>query len=675
MPTSKNDLQYASSPYLLQHAENPVDWLEWSPEALQRAQKENKPVLISIGYAACHWCHVMAHESFEDEEVADLMNTHFICIKIDREERPDIDHIYMEAALMLTGRGGWPLNAFALPDGRPFYAATYFPKDNWKKVLTNIAKAYRSNYSSLLETAEKLTEGIQLAEELTPPEEGEVDFTPSDYQDLIVNWKKTLDHDNGGFKGAPKFPMANSWQFLLQYAHLTSDSSILDPLMTTLDRMALGGIYDQIGGGFSRYSVDAHWFAPHFEKMLYDNALLVNLYANSYKIASKPHYKDVISGTIEFLQRELMSDEFGCYASLDADSEGEEGKYYVWSYQELSEVLSEEELAVVEDYYKVTRKGNWEDSNNILHADLAPNEYAVAKGLEAETFKVELKRIKQKLHEVRWERTHPALDHKIITSWNGQMLSALVNAYTALKEPKYLDLAEKNAQFLVDTMLQDDGKLKRTVSSTSKSIDGFLDDYAFLIEGLIDLYQVSFEIQYLDTAKALLQVCIDDFQDSESGLFYFTSNKGEQLISKTFEINDNVIPASNSSLAKSLFLMGHFYDEASLTEASKTMWKQVKSKLHKSGPYYANWQILSGWLSHPFYEVAIMGNEAQTKALDLQSTYHSNCIFLGGQQENLELLKGKLPKDSPETKIYVCEHKTCRQPTTQVEEALRQMKP
>jgi uncharacterized protein YyaL (SSP411 family) len=669
----KNDLQFASSPYLLQHAENPVNWEEWSPEVLERAQQENKPILISVGYAACHWCHVMAHESFEDTGVAELMNTHFICIKIDREERPDIDHIYMEAAQMLTGRGGWPLNAFALPDGRPFYAATYFPKENWKKVLSNIAKAYSRDYKTLLDTAEKLTDGIQLAQELSPAEDGDIQFSKSEYHDLMVNWQKIVDGDRGGFKGAPKFPMANSWQFLLQYYDFTKEHSVLEMVTKTLDEMALGGIYDQIGGGFSRYSVDADWFAPHFEKMLYDNALLISLYANTLKLAPKPIYKQVISNTIDFVSKELMSKDYGFYASLDADSEGEEGKYYVWSYKELSEVLTEEELNLAQSFYNVTERGNWESPRNILFSQQTPDSYAKAKNLNPEKFQSDLNQLKHKLYQIRWERPHPPLDHKIITSWNAMMITGLVDAYTALKEPEYLDLAEKNAQFLLASMMTENGKLLRTKSSDFKFIYGFLDDYAFLVEALIKVYQVSFNIHYLNTAKDLVNICLDDFLDSSTGLFYYSSTKGEQLISKTFEINDNVIPASNSSLAKSLFLMGHFFNDSIYTKASEKMWNQVRSKLHKSGPYYANWQILSGWFSHPFYEVAIMGKEAKQKALELQHSFCQNSIFLGGHEENLALLKGKLPRELSETKIYVCENKTCQQPTIDVNVAKEQL--
>ncbi|MFO7744840.1 MAG: thioredoxin domain-containing protein [Psychroflexus sp.] len=622
MSMTQNNLIHATSPYLLQHAGNPVNWEEWSPEVLNRAKKENRPLLISIGYAACHWCHVMAHESFEDEEVAKLMNKHFICIKIDREERPDIDHIYMEAAQMLTGRGGWPLNAFALPDGRPFYAATYFPKDNWKKVLANVAKAYDNSYDQLLETAEKLTEGIKIGQEFSPVEANE-NFKVSNYRDFLMNWRKLVDLQNGGFNGAPKFPMSNSWQFLLQYYQNTNDHFAAEALLKTLDEMAFGGIYDQIGGGFSRYAVDDKWFAPHFEKMLYDNALLVSLYANAYKTFPKLHYKKVISETIDFVTRELKHPEAGFYSALDADSEGEEGKYYVWRYKELSELLSDKELALVEDYFNITKRGNWESSNNILFTNQSPQEYAKAKNLDGESFNKDLENLKEKLHSRRQKRIRPALDDKLITSWNAMMITGLVDAFKALRKGKYLELAESTTQYLLKTRIIDNNQLLRT-HKNDKSITGFLEDYAFTIEALINLYQVTFKIDYLMKAKDFVEVCIKDFKTESSSMFQFTSKNSEELISKTYEVNDNVIPASNSSLAKSLFLLGKFFDNDNYLEVSKRMLNQVESKLYKSGPYAANWQILYGWLTYPFYEVAIMGKKAQDLSLELQAEYHSS---------------------------------------------------
>lgn len=669
MSSRENKLLNATSPYLLQHATNPVHWQEWSPEVLDYAKAENKPLLISIGYAACHWCHVMAHESFEDEAVAELMNMHFVCIKIDREERPDLDHIYMEAAQMLTGRGGWPLNAFALPDGRPFYAATYFPKDNWKKVLANVGKAYSNSYTQLLETAEKLTEGLQLGQEFSPVEAQQA-FKTKEYIDFLMSWQKSVDIEHGGFKGAPKFPMANSWQFLLQYYQLTDNHFAAEALLKTLDEIAFGGIYDHIGGGFSRYAVDDKWFAPHFEKMLYDNALLLSLYANVYKRFPKPHYKKVIAETIVCMTRELKHPKAGFYSALDADSEGEEGKYYVWTYSELSALLSESELTLAEDYYNITRRGNWEASANILFTKQSPDRYAKDKGLDKVSFENDLEHLKQKLFQHRAKRIRPATDDKLLTSWNAMLVSGLVDAYKALQHKAYLDLAISTTDFLLQTRLTQAKRLLRT-QKNGKSISGFLDDYAFMIEALINLYQVTFKIEYLHQAKALAETCFKEFKDEANTMFQYTSKNGEQLISTTYEINDNVIPAANSTLAKSLFLLGKFYNEDSYVETSKTMLNQMYPKLFKAGPYAANWQILFGWLAFPFYEVAIMGPEAKRVALELQSASISNSIFLGGHEEHLELLRHKLPADHTSTMIYVCENKTCQQPTSSVDVALQ----
>lgn len=671
MATTTNQLHLASSPYLLQHKDNPVHWLEWNAESLLLAKNENKPLLISVGYAACHWCHVMAHESFEDEKVAELMNESFICIKVDREERPDIDQIYMDAAQILTGRGGWPLNAFALPNGKPFYAATYFPKENWKKVLQNIAKAYRENYAQLEETAVKLTEGIQLSDGIEfAPAEFEA-FSKTDYHDLFGSWQKFIDSEKGGFKGAPKFAMPNSWQFLLQYHYFTKNQSALEVTLLHLDEMAKGGIYDQIGGGFARYSVDDNWFVPHFEKMLYDNAQLVSLYANAYKIIPKKHYKILIEESLTFISRELTHQNGGFYASLDADSEGKEGTYYIWKYDELKEIVPAEDWSWFQKYYQVTQSGNWENGENILHAMEHPIQFAKNENIEEKEFLTRLNNIKKKLHEVRWDREHPGLDDKILTSWNALMCKAYVEAATALQDEGYLRIAEKNADFLFEKLFNSDKKLFRNYKNGKASIPAFLDDYALLIEALITLYQANFNKKFLDWAAELSEICIRDFYDEKTGLFCYTSKQGEQLIAQKFEVNDNVIPASNSSLAKSLYLLGHVLDKTDYLKASEQMLMHVKQKMFKAGPYFANWSVLAGWMTFPLKEVAIIGENASKISFQLQKNFFGNAVILGGSEENLALLKGKKPNNG--TRFYVCENKTCQQPTSQLKEAIQQI--
>jgi uncharacterized protein YyaL (SSP411 family) len=454
---------------------------------------------------------------------------------------------------------------------------------------------------------------------------------------------------------------------------LTNDHFAAEAINKTLDEMAFGGIYDQIGGGFSRYAVDDKWFAPHFEKMLYDNALLLSLYANAYRLFPKQLYKSVLSETIDFLTRELMDPDKGFYAALDADSEGEEGKYYVWTYNELSELLSGDELKLVKDYYHCNERGNWESSKNILYVNKTPLKHAKDNDLEVNVFESQLNNLKSKLFKHRQKRIRPALDDKILTAWNAMMISGLVNTYKALKHKEYLVQAEEAMRFILQSRYTQANRLLRT-HKNGKSIHGFLDDYAFMIEALIDLYQVTFKRDYLEKARQLIHICFEDFKDEQVAKFQYSSKKAENLISKTFETNDNVIPASNSSLAKSLFQLGKLFDDKSYLDVSKTMLLQVESKLYKSGPYFANWQILYGWFVYPFYEVAVMGNEAQAKALELQSSSTSNCIFLGGMEENLELLKQKLPQESSETWIYVCENKTCQRPTQSVDAAMNLLK-
>ncbi len=672
MSITSNRLSNASSPYLLQHKNNPVDWYEWGDEALQKAKSENKPILISVGYAACHWCHVMAHESFEDEEVAQLMNTYFVCIKVDREERPDIDQIYMDAAQILTGRGGWPLNAFALPDGRPFYAATYFPKDNWKKVLSNIHKAFTNQLEQLEDTAQKITEGIQLGD-LAEFEPSEVsNFTTSDYNDLLGSWMQFADTEKGGFKGAPKFPMPNSWEFMLQFFSLTKNQSALEAVITTLNEMGKGGIYDQVGGGFARYSVDDIWLVPHFEKMLYDNAQLISLYAKAYQLFPNPFYKAIIEDSISFVNRELKSNQSGFYASLDADSEGEEGKYYVWTYSELKSVVDDEDWSWFQEFYQISKNGNWEEDKNILHLKHLPKKFAKQNQISFEVLNQKIKTYKQKLLDVREKRIRPGLDDKILTSWNALMINALVDASKALQELDYLKQAKAIADFLYKNLRVADGHLKRNFKNGTASIDAFLEDYALLIEALINLYQLCFEKKYLTWALELADICLEDFFDHNSGMFYYTSSKGEQLIARKMELSDNVIPASNSVMAKSMFLLGHIFADEHKIEISKKMLSQVEQKMFKSGPYFANWSQLSGWLAYPLKEVAVVGKDAFKWAFQMQNKYYPNAIFLGGKEENLDLLKGKLQENK--TLIYICENRTCKHPTQDISEAQKQLK-
>ncbi|MCF8388654.1 MAG: thioredoxin domain-containing protein, partial [Bacteroidales bacterium] len=551
-----NHLINESSPYLLQHAGNPVDWYPWGKEALEKSRNENKPMIISVGYAACHWCHVMEKESFEDESVAKLMNDHFVCIKVDREERPDIDQVYMIAAQLITGRGGWPLNAFALPDGKPFYAGSYFPKENWRDILNQIHKLWTNEPDKLQEQSDSVLKGLKETEVIKAPGE-KAKINKERIESAWESWKTSVDLEWGGQKGAPKFPMPSNYNFLLTYHFYNKDEDALLAVKTTLDRMAKGGIYDHVGGGFARYSVDNKWHVPHFEKMLYDNAQLVSLYAHTWQVIEEDRYEEVIAETLAFVKRELTSEEGGFFSSLDADSEGEEGKYYTWTEDELKEIL-DQDFELIKDYFNVTKDGNWEGTNvfwvtrkNLWFLD----KYKIT----LKEFKQKVNSAKEKLLKAREKRVRPALDDKILTSWNAMMLKAYVDAFRVFDRKEYLEVAIRNAEFIADKMYRKEGGLFRNYKNGKASINAFLDDYAMSIQAMISLYQATFDEKWLGFALELNSHVMQHFFDSKSGMFYYTSDQDEALVVRKMELADNVIPASNSVMAHNLFLLGALY--------------------------------------------------------------------------------------------------------------------
>lgn len=668
-----NKLIDESSPYLLQHAHNPVNWYPWGKEALERAKRENKPLIISIGYAACHWCHVMEHESFEDTTVANLMNKHFISIKIDREERPDIDQIYMDAVQLLQGNGGWPLNAFALPDGKPFYAGTYYPNSEWKDLLTQINHAYTSQHSKVVEQAESLTKGIKSQEIVREkPENLNDQFRKEIYTNSFSFWKSSVDWNLGGYDRAPKFPLPVGWEYLLQYHYFTANQEALKAVTLTLDKMALGGIYDQIGGGFARYSTDRQWKVPHFEKMLYDNAQLVSLYANAYKLTGKILYKEIVEETLSFIERELMRPEGGFYASLNADSEGEEGKFYVWTKEEIDKLFDAETAKLLTKYYQVTEAGNWENKNNILHLKETKESFVKTNKLKADNFNKQLTQWKYKMLLDRAKRIRPSTDDKILTSWNALMLKGYLDAYNAFGNKEYLEKALVNARFLEKNMIRQDGSLLRNYKAGKATISAFLDDYALLAEAYIHLYQTTFDIHWLEKAKSLVDFVTVHFYDKNSGMFYYTSDLDENLVARKMEINDNVIPASNSVMALNLFYLGKFYNNHDYTITSQKMLDVVIADIPKGGAYYANWGKLLGLTVNDVLEVAIVGKEALKMNIEMQKEYIPNAIFMGGDKENLPLLENKLQEGR--TSIYICKEKGCRLPVESTIEALNQLR-
>ncbi|MCP4551453.1 MAG: thioredoxin domain-containing protein, partial [Bacteroidetes bacterium] len=496
-----NHLINESSPYLLQHAHNPVNWYPWGTEALEKAKRENKLIIISIGYAACHWCHVMEHESFEDEEVAKFMNNNFIAIKIDREERPDIDQVYMNAVQLISGRGGWPLNCITLPDGRPIYGGTYFPKAQWMEMLTRVSQFIKQNPDKAEQQAIALTEGVRSNEMILKNTE-EVSFKISDLNNIFDAWKSNIDYKNGGQKRAPKFPLPVGYQFLLQYHYLTKNQDALKAVNITLDKMADGGIYDQIGGGFARYSTDAIWKVPHFEKMLYDNAQLVSLYSTAFQLNKNPNYKLIVKETLAFIQRELTSEEGGFYSSLDADSEGVEGKFYVWTMSEIRNVLGDQADLII-DYYNITEKGNWENGANILLKSSKDSRISSKHKISKSELELRVADAKGKLLAARAKRIRPGLDDKILTSWNALMLKAYVDAYRVFGVEDYLDAALKNAEFIMSKVKSTNHRLHRNYKNGESSINAFLDDYTFTISAFISLYQATFDEKWLTVAQDL----------------------------------------------------------------------------------------------------------------------------------------------------------------------------
>jgi len=526
-----NHLISEKSPYLLQHAHNPVNWYAWGDEAFKKAKQENKLVLISVGYSACHWCHVMEHQCFEDEQVAELMNKYFINIKVDREERPDVDHVYMTAVQLMTQHGGWPLNCFVLPDGRPIYGGTYFPKEQWMQLLKNLATLHQTDKNKVEDYADQLTDGIKRSDELfaSSPDE-----TPAINKDVIekaaLAFQKRFDTKNGGSIGAPKFMMPNNYLFLLQYGHLTNNEAILNHVHFTLQKMAHGGLYDQLGGGFARYSTDEQWKVPHFEKMLYDNAQLVSLYSEAFQQNKNPLYKQVVYQTITFVERELTSPEHGFYSALDADSEGVEGLFYVWTKEELQNLLKKD-FDLFADYYSVNEMGYWEHDNYILLRNLPDTEIALKHQISIDELDKIIFACKEKLMAERSKRVRPGLDDKIIASWNGLMCAALSDAYSTFSDDKFLQLAIKNANFICQKLIDDTGSLTRCYKDKAY-IDAFLEDYAFVIDAYIKLFSITGNEAWLGIAELMTKHTLINFFDEKKNIFYFSDKNSYVLISK-----------------------------------------------------------------------------------------------------------------------------------------------
>ncbi|MFD2742744.1 MULTISPECIES: thioredoxin domain-containing protein [Sphingobacterium] len=660
-----NKLANERSPYLRQHAHNPVDWHPWSAEALEKAKKENKLLIVSIGYSACHWCHVMEKQSFENEAIAQTMNKFFVPIKVDREERPDIDQIYMIAVQLMTNAGGWPLHAVCLPDGRPIYGGTYFKPQDWQNTLLQIAKMWEETPEVAIEYAEKLTAGIHQAEQLpisAIPEK----YTLADLQDIVRPWKATFDHKDGGYDRAPKFPLPNNWLFFLRFGALSKDQDLLDHVHFSLEKMANGGIYDHVGGGFARYSVDGHWHVPHFEKMLYDNAQLISLYSEAYQHRPTLLYKRTVEETIAWLVREMKAPNGGFYSALDADSEGVEGKYYTFNHEEFD--LLGEDADLFRHYYQVTQKGNWEEeSTNVLYVSEDEKALIQEAGFSEEEWHEYLQEIKHKLYSYRETRVRPGLDDKQIITWNALLMKGFVDAYRVFDEAEYLQQAIDIAEFIRQHGLTSDGYLLHQPADTNREINGFLDDYAFTIEGFTSLYEATFDEQWLDFAKTITEQAIQQFYDPAAQTFYYTSTTSEQLIARKSEIMDNVIPASASTMVRQLFKLGLLYDKQEWAEVAEQLFANVFPYIKRYGSAYSNWAIQLAELVYGTNEIALTGQHAITWRKELDQHYIPNKLTLGGTKSMLPLLSDR---QGLESKAYLCRNSTCSLPQNSVKAVL-----
>lgn len=657
-----NELSKESSPYLLQHANNPVHWKPWTALHLAQAQQQNKLIIVSIGYSACHWCHVMEHESFEDSEVAQTMNSDFINIKVDREERPDIDAVYMKAVQIMTSRGGWPLNVVCLPDGRPIWGGTYFAKAEWTSSLEQLNTLYHTNPEKIYEYAEKLHQGIE-AISLIKVAEDKTELPQTFLQPLIEKWKRSFDLDFGGYARSPKFMMPNNYEFLLRYAHQNNDQELLEFVNLTLTKMAYGGLFDTVEGGFSRYSVDLKWHIPHFEKMLYDNAQLISLYAKAYRKTKNPLYKEVIEKTFKFLENNLLAENGGFYCALDADSLNENGKleegaFYRWKISELKELITDN-FQLFSKVFNVNSFGHWEDGNYVLIQTQDLESLAFAEGICVEELQNKKETWEKSLLQARNKRPKPRLDNKILTSWNGLMLTACIDAFRSFGESQYLKLAENNANFILKNLSNPDNSLMHTFQNGTSTINGYLEDYCFVIEGFMNLYQVTSDETWLQNAKHLTDYCFEHFYD-ESGFFRFTSDLDSALIAPHYEVEDNVIPASNSVMAKNLFYLGKYFANEHYTKVCKKMTLSIISNADYPSAY-SNWLQVFLDFDQNYKEVVIVGPDAKRNASEINSNYFPTILMAFAERDSdIPLLSGKFQLNK--NLFYICQNKTCSAP-------------
>ena len=672
-----NALKKENSPYLLQHAHNPVNWYPWNDETLELAKSENKLLIISVGYAACHWCHVMEEESFEDEAVAQIMNAGYINIKVDREERPDVDQAYMNAIQLMTGRGGWPMNIVALPDGRPVWGGTYFRKDQWKNSLSQIADLYEKDPEKMYEYAAKLEEGLKQMQ-LIPESGASKEFSKEDFIPTLKKWEQGFDNEYGGSRQAPKFIIPSNFQFLLRYSEQNKDAELKKYVLHSLDKISYGGIYDPIDGGFSRYSVDVRWHVPHFEKMLYDNAQLVSLYSHAYSDTKNNWYREVVKQSLQFVKENLTDATGAFYSSLDADSlnsEGklEEGVFYSWEPSELKKLLKED-FELFSDYYNINAFGKWEDEKYVLIRTQNDSEISKKYQIPEEELLQKKKNWQGILKEYRNKRDKPRLDDKQITSWNALMLTGYLDAFKALNIPEYLEVALKNANFILKNILQPDGSLHHSFKNGKSRINGYLEDYAFISAAFLNLYQVSLDKKWLETSKELVDYSIRHFYDNKVALFYFTSNKDRPLITRNIDYTDNVIPSSNSVMAKNLFILSKYFENGNYLNLAKNMLSKINGQTKEYPQGHSNWLDLKLNFTHSFYEIVVTGENAVDIINELNSSYLPNTLIDGTVKEDNSRPLTKNRFKTGKDLIYVCTDGTCQLPVDSVKECLNLIK-
>ncbi|MBI4199149.1 MAG: thioredoxin domain-containing protein [Chloroflexi bacterium] len=669
-----NRLVHETSPYLLQHAHNPVDWYPWGEEAFARARAEDRPVLLSVGYSACHWCHVMERESFQDPGIAQLMNEHFVSIKVDREERPDVDSIYMQAVMSVTGRGGWPMTVFLTPEGKPFYGGTYFPPDDrhgmpgFPRVLKAVAEAYRDRRGELELAAEQLAAHLRSGVATAASQEP---VTPEALTQAYQRLTSQFDRQHGGLGGAPKFPQAMAHEFLLRYHARTQDPEALAMVEYTLERMARGGIYDQLGGGFHRYATDSAWLVPHFEKMLYDNALLGRLYLHAYQVTGQAEFRRVVEETLDYVRRDMTGAPGGFYSAQDADSEGAEGRYYVWSAEEMAQVLGTGKAETVGRYYGLATGGNF-DGLNILHVPREPAEVAQELRMSEAELAALVQEARGQLLARRQERVPPARDEKVLTAWNGLMLRTFAEAGAALGRADYVATAVANATFLLQAMRQD-GRLLRTYKDGEARLRGYLEDYAFLAEGLLALHEATLDLRWLQEVRGLADAMIDLFWDDAEGAFYDTGRDHEALIVRPRDVFDNSTPCGGSQAAETLLRLGVLTGDEGYTRRATRTLRSMKTVMVREPLAFGQWLCALDFYLSPPKEIALIGPREDSATQGLLDEVHRrflpNKVVTGWDPERTPavpswpLLEDKWMLDGRPA-AYVCQNYACQAPVT-----------